>query len=185
MWNIDKSFDFCYGHRVWDREGESPECRFLHGHKGTIQLSFESSHDVDVTLINNFINDYINNKFMFHINDPIFLQMLQLSIGECDDPNDERGQFLTRGMDIIYANPIKVDDTIFGYTFDLSEAGDVPLRDVFEGVTILNYNPTTINLVRWMFLVIKEHLQPKNINPPQVSWLIDSDPNSKVTFFEN
>ena len=50
---IDKTFEFCYGHRVWTQvlNGEYADnlkcaCRHLHGHEGKVQV-FLTANDLN------------------------------------------------------------------------------------------------------------------------------------------
>ena len=90
-WKISKSFDFCYGHRVWSQE-LNPEfsldpclkCRHLHGHQGKVILYVESNKLKNgmVTDFNHlnwfkaFLDDVLDHKFILDINDPLFSTLL-------------------------------------------------------------------------------------------------------------
>ena len=39
MHRVTKTVDFCYGHRLFDYDGQ---CRHLHGHKGLLAVDVES-----------------------------------------------------------------------------------------------------------------------------------------------
>lgn len=88
-WEIDRSFHFEAGHRVWTQNLNNPElslstdckCKNMHGHSYTVKL-FVGSNNLDdsqmVTDFKNlgffkqFIDTYLDHKFIIDINDPNF-----------------------------------------------------------------------------------------------------------------
>jgi len=87
-WTIDKSFDWCYGHRVWSQElnaeftadeGTCLACRHLHGHQGKLKVMLEGD-ELERGMVTdfkhlgwmkNFIDDVLDHKFIMYINDPL------------------------------------------------------------------------------------------------------------------
>ena len=87
-WTIDKSFDWCYGHRVWSQElnekftadGDTClACRQLHGHQGKLKVMLEGD-ELERGMVTdfkhlgwmkNFIDDVLDHKFIMYINDPL------------------------------------------------------------------------------------------------------------------
>ena len=87
-WIIDKTFEFCYGHRVWTQKlnGEYAAdlkcaCRHLHGHEGKMQV-FLTAPKLDKTgMVTDFrhlewlkkwINTYIDHQFIIDKSDPLY-----------------------------------------------------------------------------------------------------------------
>jgi len=91
---IDKTFEFCYGHRVWTQKlnGEYAAdlkcaCRHLHGHEGKLQVFLESpTGQLDPTgMVTDFrhtewlkkwINENIDHQFVIDHHDPLFNQIV-------------------------------------------------------------------------------------------------------------
>jgi len=93
-WIIDKSFSFCYGHRVHNQRlntefTESGDaclaCRHLHGHEGLVKVFLEEGDDgsniADIGMVTdfkhlgwfkNFLDDTLDHKFIMDIKDPLF-----------------------------------------------------------------------------------------------------------------
>ena len=89
MYVIDKSFDFCYGHRVWSQElteefcevGDyCTKCRHLHGHQGKLHVYLESDTLIKGMVtdfkhlgwLKDFLDNVIDHKFIIDRNDPWF-----------------------------------------------------------------------------------------------------------------
>lgn len=85
-WDISKSFEFDYGHRVWSQKLNSEysldnklACRHLHGHRGKVIVhltskKLENGMVTDFKHLNffkKFLDDNVDHKFIFDINDPM------------------------------------------------------------------------------------------------------------------
>ena len=100
-WDIDKQFDFCYGHRVWNQSLNSEysvdtclKCRHLHGHQGKIKVHLSVTLDqnnlkerikkgmvTDFKHLNWFkkwVDDVLDHKIILDVNDPIIIDELNL-----------------------------------------------------------------------------------------------------------
>lgn len=86
-WKISKSFDFCYGHRVWSQElnpdyslDSCLKCRHLHGHQGQVVIYLEAQKLENgmvtdfkhLSWFKAFLDDVLDHKFIIDINDPLF-----------------------------------------------------------------------------------------------------------------
>lgn len=88
-WEIDKSFNFEMGHRVWAQKLEHSNlsittdcaCKMLHGHSYEIKVflgsdSLDQSEMVtdfkNLNFMKQFVDDVLDHKFMIDINDPNF-----------------------------------------------------------------------------------------------------------------
>ncbi len=93
MYTIDKRFDICYGHRVWNQtlnddyteQGHTcAKCRHIHGHQGAIHVFLESEElkrgmVVDFTWLGwlkDFLDDNLDHKFIIGRDDPIFEKII-------------------------------------------------------------------------------------------------------------
>ena len=86
-WVIDKSFDYCYGHRVWSQTLDPKysldsclACRHLHGHQGKVKL-FLGANNLKHGMVTDFkhtnifkkwLDDTLDHKFIIDMNDPLF-----------------------------------------------------------------------------------------------------------------
>ena len=104
---IDKSFSFCYGHRVHSQRldtnfTESGDaclaCRHLHGHEGLVKVFLEATDDniniketgmvqdfKHLGWFKNFLDDTLDHKFIMDIKDPLLFNEFELCYGETLD----------------------------------------------------------------------------------------------------
>lgn len=78
MRTITQSFHCDYAHRIMDHESK---CRFLHGHRATIEMVFQSLELDGIgrvldfgeikSLIGNWINDNLDHNCILNIHDPL------------------------------------------------------------------------------------------------------------------
>ena len=106
-WEIDKSFNFEMGHRVWAQKldhlhlsisGECA-CKHLHGHSYEIKVflgadTLDQSQMVtdfkNVNFMKVFVDDVLDHKFMIDINDPnfeIITSVQSIFASDCDFRN--------------------------------------------------------------------------------------------------
>jgi len=148
MYKISKSFDFCYGHRVYSQnvntkysiDDENP-CRRIHGHQGNVTvelraLSLDHRGFVidfkELTFLKKFINDNLDHRFILSFEDPNFSH---LAVGH--SPEDVK--------EIAY--PIEVlDGVIAGYRAPEIE------NDSF---VFVDFNPTSENLAEWIYSTVE------------------------------
>jgi len=148
MFKISKSFDFCYGHRVYSQnvntkyaiEDDNP-CRRIHGHQGNVTIEMETNQldgrgfvidFKELTFVKKFINDNLDHRFILSYDDPNFAH---LAVGH--SPSDI--------AEIAY--PIELlDDVVMGY-----RATDIE-QDSF---VFVDFNPTSENLAKWIYDGVK------------------------------
>jgi len=141
---ISKSFDFCYGHRVYSQncnvkysiEDDNP-CRRIHGHQGkvTISMSAESLDHrgfvidfKELTFIKKFINGNLDHRFILSYSDPRFEQ---LTAGI----SAERVRLKSIPVTLL-------DGVVMGWRYKSIE------NDSF---IFVNFNPTSENLAKWIY----------------------------------
>jgi len=95
---IDKSFSFCYGHRVHNQRLNTEftesgnaclACRHLHGHEGLVKVFLEEDTDstnvADTGMVTdfkhlgwfkNFLDDTLDHKFIMDLEDPLLYNEL-------------------------------------------------------------------------------------------------------------
>ncbi len=116
-WVIDKSFSFCYGHRVHNQRLDTEftesgnaclACRHLHGHEGLVKVFLEEGEDgsnvAEIGMVTdfkhlgwfkNFLDDTLDHKFIMDIKDPLFYNEFPLvSFDSALDQADTREELL-------------------------------------------------------------------------------------------
>lgn len=177
MWKIDKTFEFCYGHRVYTQTLNSKyaddlkcACRHLHGHEGKVQVFLSADKLDDTGMVTDFrhlewlkkwINLYIDHKFLLAKNDPLYYKM----IGD---------------VELI---PVYVTDTNFiaGYEINLSNIEpNTPEYEYLEGFLIVDFVPTSEHLSAWMGKLVDEKMKHLGVNTVQIDWW--ETPKSRSTW---
>ncbi len=171
MWEISKSFNFCYGHRVWTQElnkefslDSQCKCRHLHGHEATVDVTLFSNTLNKSGMVTDFkhlnwlkkwIDDKIDHKFIIDKNDPLWDTMFDWRIAEVVD-----NEFQPRTNDV------------GSY---LNESGenswcDELTREYYEGFYVVDFPPTSENLSKWMFDIVQKKMSELGISVSKVTW---------------
>lgn len=85
--SINKSFDFCYGHRVWNQvlsKNQQCKCRRLHSHESCVEIELKSNELIrgmvldfnELKPVKEFIDSVIDHKFLMDISDPLLNEWL-------------------------------------------------------------------------------------------------------------
>ncbi len=177
---ISKSFDFCYGHRVYVQKLREEfcasddcqcKCRHNHGHQGKLTISLASMNDElnsqsmvidfkETGWIKDLIDLYIDHKFIIDINDPMFNYYIDNLINTFDTRDAMTSQ-LTRMAKVEYLsvdnfNAWIVNPSVFNYANkNLTSA----VIEVLEGYLIVDFVPTSEKLVEWMACVINNKMK--------------------------
>ena len=178
-WVIDKTFEFCYGHRVWTQKlnGEYAAdlkcaCRHLHGHEGKMQVFLESNTgNLDNTgMVTDFrhlewlkkwINENIDHQFIIDRNDPLFSQLIG-------------------NRELV---PVFVPGTEWhvGAKIDLSGLEtNTPEYEYLEGFLIVDFVPTSENLSAWMANLVEAKMSKLDVTVKQIDWW--ETPKSRSTY---
>lgn len=166
-WIISKEFDFCYGHRVWSQTlnqeysiDNACVCRHLHGHQGKVIVRLEAEHlqcgmVTDFKHLNwfkKFLDETLDHKFIIDRNDPMFHIIV---------PNgadiDMLWKRFPQGYSIIDPNYFKT-------------LTNEPLIELLEGFVVVNFVPTSENLSKWLFEIVKAKMDKININTNSVQF---------------
>ena len=177
-WIIDKTFEFCYGHRVWTQKlnGEYAAdlkcaCRHLHGHEGKMQVYLTADSLDQTGMVTDFrhlewlkkwINTYIDHQFIIDKNDPLYDKI----IGE-------------RGL-----VPVLVPDTDFvaGYHLDLTGLQEnTPEYEYYEGFMVVNFVPTSERLSAWMADLVEAKMSKLGVKVHHIDWW--ETPKSRSVFY--
>ena len=179
-WIIDKTFEFCYGHRVHTQtlNGEYAAdlkcaCRHLHGHEGKMQV-FLTAPQLDKTgMVTDFrhlewlkkwINTYIDHQFIVDKNDPLYNKI----IGD-------------RGL-----VPVTVPDTdhIAGWHLDLEGLdANSPEYEYYEGFMVVDFVPTSERLSAWMADLVEAKMKKLGVTVHHIDWW--ETPKSRSVFYRD
>lgn len=178
---IDKTFEFCYGHRVHTQtlNGEYAAdlkcaCRHLHGHEGKLQVFLKSPEGkLDQTgMVTDFrhtewlkkwINEYVDHQFIIDRHDPLFGQIV----------GDRK------------LNAVTVPGTEYfaGYTVDLEGLEvNTPEYEYYEGFFVVEFVPTSENLSSWMAELVEIKMAPLNVTVDRIDWW--ETPKSRSTYIK-
>ncbi|MFT4694721.1 MAG: 6-pyruvoyltetrahydropterin/6-carboxytetrahydropterin synthase [Francisella sp.] len=177
MWQISKSFEFCYGHRVWSQElieGFSVDlkcaCRHLHGHNATVNVYLIANKLDAQGMVTDFkhlgwfkkwIDNTIDHKFIVDINDPLLAKLT-------DNLPLENCYF----EDKLIAKKIN-------YTDDLEEH----LKEYYTGFIIVDFIPTSENLSRWLCEIVEHKMSQIDISVDKLEFF--ETPKSKSVYINN
>ena len=169
-WEIDKTIDLCYGHRVWTQQlnGEYADdlkcaCRHMHGHEGKLQIFLSGDGLDDTGMITDFrhlewlkqwINRDVDHQFILDIHDPMFKKIIT--------------------EDLVLLDPIVIPGvpTIPGYKIcpDFYKDMSGPEKEYYEGFLIVDFVPTSENLSRWLAEIVQEKMKPLGVWVTKVKW---------------
>jgi 6-pyruvoyltetrahydropterin/6-carboxytetrahydropterin synthase len=179
-WIIDKTFEFCYGHRVHTQtlNGEYAAdlkcaCRHLHGHEGKMMVHLTAPQLDNTGMVTDFrhlewlkkwINAYIDHQFIIDKNDPLYGKI----IGD-------------RGL-----VPVLVPDTehVAGYHLDLTDLEpNTPEYEYYEGFMIVDFVPTSEKLSEWMAELVEVKMKKLGVTVQHIEWW--ETPKSRSVFYRD
>ena len=179
-WIIDKTFEFCYGHRVWTQKlnGEYAAdlkcaCRHLHGHEGKMQVYLTGDGLDSTGMVTDFrhlewlkkwINTYIDHQFVIDKNDPLYEKIIG-----------------SRGL-----VPVYVPDTshIAGWHLDLTGLEvDTPEYEYYEGFMVVDFVPTSERLSAWMADLVEVKMKKLGVRVHHIDWW--ETPKSRSVFYKD
>lgn len=192
-WSIHKTLDFCYGHRVFTQQlnGEfsadlKTACRHIHGHEGSVVIYLEGDtldHTGMVTDFRHlewakkFINEHIDHQFVISIDDPMFDSIVLAPYNKlisheghmCCWP--DKYSFYENGT---VALAVPNTDFVVGFKpntdiFD-AESRTTPEYEIVEGITIVDFVPTSENLSKWMADLVQAKMERIGVTVSRVDW---------------
>lgn len=196
---IDKSFSFCYGHRVHNQRldthfTESGDaclaCRHLHGHEGLIKIFLEeikTGINVQATGMvtdfkhlgwaKNFIDDVLDHKMILDFQDPL----LPAELPEIMNDNGLVEKYLLRderGFSTIALGHI-VEDLKLNLDLPLHKA----IYEKYEGIVLVDFVPTSENLAGWIGSVAVKKMEGlENIRVAAVEYWETPKSHCRVEF---
>lgn len=163
MFNIDKTFEFCYGHRVWSQELDGRfsdnlkcACRHLHGHEAKVQV-FLSSDELTRGMVTDFrhlewlkkwINEFVDHKFIIDLNDPLKEVLFPQS-------NEVR--------------PVEIEGFRVASTIDISSMSSL-MQELYGGLLVVDFVPTSENLSKWLHSLISKKMKLLGVTCSRVDW---------------
>jgi 6-pyruvoyltetrahydropterin/6-carboxytetrahydropterin synthase len=176
-WIIDKSFSFCYGHRVHNQRLDTKftesgdaclACRHLHGHEGLVKVFLTGpSSNVKTTgmvtdfkhlgWFKNFIDDTLDHKFIMDLRDPLFPSEFPLVCTPTGKLVLDRVHIMDQGFmipDLTYIKNIINNDEVLK-----SQAEIDAIFEKYEGAVFVDFVPTSENLAAWLLKVCQEKMK--------------------------
>jgi len=173
-WTIDKSFDWCYGHRVWSQElnadftgseGTCLACRHLHGHQGKLKVMLEGD-ELERGMVTdfkhlgwmkNFIDDVLDHKFIMDINDPLLPHEVPEFMGF--EGTSGTGKLFSECLDL--SKCVHHEEGYWTPDLDLLDVRPSLHQAVFEkyeGMVFVDFVPTSENLSAWLLKVAQKKM---------------------------
>jgi 6-pyruvoyltetrahydropterin/6-carboxytetrahydropterin synthase len=177
-WIIDKTFEFCYGHRVHTQtlNGEYAAdlkcaCRHLHGHEGKMMVHLTAPQLDNTGMVTDFrhlewlkkwINEYIDHQFIIDKSDPLYARIIG-------------------GKNLV---PVLVPDTdhVAGWHIDLTGmTANTPEYEYFEGFMVVDFVPTSEKLSEWMAELVQVKMKKLGVTVDSIEWW--ETPKSRSVFY--
>lgn len=182
-WKISKEFNLSYGHRVYsqilDKEyslDSKCACRHMHGHNAKVIVHLESDSLNEQGMVTDFkhlqwfkkfLDDVIDHKFIIDKNDPLFNVLFF--------------EFNERTKDNFGTKTISFDDK---YSIpDITNLKNAPdhIKEYYESFVIVNFVPTSENLSKWLFDIVKEKMSKINVKTSKLEFY--ETPKSKSEYY--
>lgn len=174
-YQIDKQFDFCYGHRVHNQVLDADlsvdgkcKCRHLHGHNGCLKIGLEST-DLERGMVTDFknlecikvlVDDILDHKFIIDINDPLFFDITGVFADNIEWDEYNIGKIEEQLI-------IDRIDAEWKESDDYKQA----LRDKLEGFVIVKFVPTSENLCKMFGEIASQRLSKITGDRVRVSYV--------------
>jgi 6-pyruvoyltetrahydropterin/6-carboxytetrahydropterin synthase len=187
MHAIEKLFNFAYGHRVWSQTLDSVysidsclACRHLHGHEGQIAVGLKHSGlkggmVTDFKHLNwfkEFVDDVVDHKFIIDINDPAFNRIT----GKNPSHVKYRQTVVDSASSSIGYLPL-----IASMTEEFTEDDEVS-NEITESFVIVNFVPTSENLSKWFFNIVKEKMAKFELEIAYIKF--NETPKSMAVYYD-
>ena len=183
-WQIDKQFDFCYGHRVHNQKLNTEfsldgclKCRHLHGHQGTIKVGLESD-TLNEGMVTDFkhlnwlkevMDKWFDHKIIFDKRDPL----LAHEVPELFNYGIPFEECLTKPSEYnFWISDINVIDKISKMNnypfFDDDEFNAI--IEKYEGIVFVDFVPTSENLCKFIFDLVKVKMKDLDVKVSYVDY---------------
>lgn len=172
MYEIDKQFDFSYGHRVFTQELDAElsnhslsKCRWIHGHNGKLLIGLQAD-TLERGMVTDFknlecikvlVDDVLDHKFIAGIEDPLFDELF----------NNSSDFIIWDEYGLGHVDPLHISevcDSTYSEYYELSKSANVAseheraIRDKLEGLVVVDFVPTSENLCKMFADVANKRL---------------------------
>ena len=182
-WVIDKSFDYCYGHRVWSQDLDTKysldgclACRHLHGHQGKIKL-FLGANELQKGMVTDFkhtnifkkwLDDTLDHKFIIDLNDPLFPSECSEILLDQEKPQMPNIMAIYNPTYDYYIPDLMRLDQILDDT--LTKEARQAIMEKYEGLIIVDFIPTSENICKFIYEVANKMLNGLGIDVVAVEY---------------
>ena len=184
-WVIDKSFDYCYGHRVWSQTLDPKysldsclACRHLHGHQGKVKL-FLGANNLKHGMVTDFkhtnifkkwLDDTLDHKFIIDMNDPLFEDLAgDLCLSEKNKRTFD-DLMVTVNTEYNFAIPDLEQLMALNVWDELRDDQKQALFEKYEGIIIVDFIPTSENICKFIYEVANKMLKELGIDVVAVEY---------------
>jgi 6-pyruvoyltetrahydropterin/6-carboxytetrahydropterin synthase len=134
--------------------------------------------------LKNFIDQYLDHKFIIDRNDPHFNHMMNGHIEQDGDnvvfvSSDNTLNEEEAVMPVV-AVTIPGTDQVVGYELDVTHLRDSPAKEIYEGYFVVNFLPTSEHLSKWIYDVAAVKMHKLGVHVSRVDWF--ETPKSRSTF---
>ena len=184
-WVIDKSFDYCYGHRVWSQTLDPKysldsclACRHLHGHQGKVKL-FLGANNLKHGMVTDFkhtnifkkwLDDTLDHKFIIDMNDPLFEDLAgDLCLSEKNKRTFD-DLMVTVNTEYNFAIPDLEQLMALNVWDKLRDDQKQAIFEKYEGIIIVDFIPTSENICKFIYEVANKMLNGLGIDVVAVEY---------------
>ena len=195
MTKAHRYHDFSAGHRV---AGHENKCKHLHGHEGSVQVYLESdklergfvTDFKHLGWLKDFLNAYVDHKFIIDINDPAFKQIVGgvfttaeviKTTGDWNQVVEEPVLYI--GGQNVNVSPIAPDlniPDIGWYIAGGAENLEGTQKELLEGFLFVDFVPTSENLSKWIYDIVDIKMKELQVVTSRIEWY--ETPKSKSTY---
>ena len=185
-WTIDKSFDFCFGHRVHNQSLNTKysldgclACRHLHGHQGKVKL-FLGANDLQKGMVTDFkhtnifkkwLDDMMDHKFIIDVNDPLFSNLAgDILLTPDESLSWYENLMVNYNSKYGYARPDLDHIADILSKLIISDAQKQAIYEKYEGLIIVDFVPTSERLCQWWYEVANKMLNGLGIDVVAVEY---------------
>ena len=184
-WVIDKSFDYCYGHRVWSQTLDPKysldsclACRHLHGHQGKVKL-FLGANNLKHGMVTDFkhtnifkkwLDNTLDHKFIIDMNDPLFEDLAgDLCLSEKNKRTFD-DLMVTVNTEYNFAIPDLEQLMALNVWDKLRDDQKQAIFEKYEGIIIVDFIPTSENICKFIYEVANKMLNGLGIDVVAVEY---------------
>lgn len=172
-WEIDKTFEFCYGHRVWVQQLQAEyaddlkcACRHLHGHEGKVHVFLTAENLNKQSMVTDFrhlewlkkwINQYIDHRFIIDRFDPLFERLVGVNV---------------KLRNVYVTNKETGRSYFVGSEVDPEHYEELPgsMQELLQGFFIVDFVPTSEKLSEWLATMVQFYMNPLGVRVSRVDW---------------